>query len=88
MVLIEMHLSNPGGRSQYIWMIGDKWPIPENEATYITRIETFGAEYDFMKKMELPEGREMDGSSYPVRDWLRADAVIVSERMRGIATTP
>lgn len=84
MVLIEMHMSNPGMRSQYIWSIGEKWPVPSSEDAYVTRIEAFGEE---LKEIQphLPGGRQSENYRYPVVDWTLPDAPYISELMRAHA---
>lgn len=85
MVLIEMHLSNPSGRSQYIWNHPQKWPVPEVEDGYVTRIEAFAYELTVMKKNSaILKGRQtgVDGGSGEVMDWRLTDAESVSRTMR------
>jgi hypothetical protein len=84
MVLIEMHVSNtvnPNGRAQYIWMVGQPWPVPVAEDPFIMRIEAFGPELDAIQSY-VPMGRKMEGASYPLMDWLRNMTQVVSEVIR------
>jgi hypothetical protein len=83
MILIEMHMSNPGGRTQYIWAVGQPWPVPETEDLYVTRVEAFGAELNAVEKI-LPPGRSsVDfGGAGGVVDWLPGEAPYISKLMR------
>jgi hypothetical protein len=89
MIKIEMAVQVfpefPAGKSsEYIWMLGQPWPITPDEDGKIMRLEAFGTELDTIT------GRFSGGASIKAdnservlcRTWYGNDARYVSEQMR------
>jgi hypothetical protein len=89
MIRIEMSLkpddSSESGvaRGEYIWMIGQPWPVPEGHDVEVQRIEAFGPEMDFVN--HFPGGRRQEVGVSEVHVWHLKEAKYVSTEMRKLA---
>lgn len=85
MMKIEMSVvvdrESPTGRNpEYLWMIGNEWPIPESDDGRVNRIEVWGPELDFTKEHVIDNGT--DHADGKLRQWKRPHVKEVSEKMR------
>jgi hypothetical protein len=83
MMKIEMSVTidreAPTGRNpEYLWMIGNDWPIHENDDDRVNRIEVWGPELDLTRDF----GNATDHADGKVRQWKRPHTKEVSQRMR------
>jgi hypothetical protein len=86
MMKIEMsvQISNEyprGHNPEYLWMIGNEWPVPEGDDERVNRIEVWGPELDFTREI----GNATDHAEGLVRQWKRPHTKEVSETMRRLA---
>lgn len=79
---VEVSKEFPHGHSaEHIWMIGQQWPVPENEDGKVNRIEVWGPELDFTRQFE--NGTEH--AEGKVRQWKRPHVAAISAKMREVA---
>ena len=68
-----------GHAGEYLWMIGQPWPVPFQDESRVQRVEAWGPEIDFVK--------HLNGSAHAqglVLEWKGPAAVQVSQQLRKI----
>ena len=81
---IEISREYPTGKStEYIWMVGNPWPVPAEDDIKIQRIESFGTELEEIgKKFSGGQSlKNIDGLAI-CRTWYLDEARYISEQMR------
>jgi|SRR6516162_5636438 hypothetical protein len=96
MVKIEMALEKVEEKgqqvlrsSEYIWMLGQHWPINALDDHRIIRVEAFGAELQEIaaRLPGLPPGQQLNDERSGIttcRTWFQIDARELSNRMRQV----
>lgn len=77
----------PAGRaSDYIWMDGQPWPIPEDEESIVISLEVFGDELDNTTLKSIGHSTDIKAEDGKVvcRTWFQEKARYVSEQMRAV----
>jgi hypothetical protein len=82
---VEITEDAPQGKSQeFIWMLGQSWPVPMDKDARIIRLEAFGTELDTIGPRF--SGGESITNEVTKRDvcrtWYGNDARYLSEQMR------
>lgn len=78
---VEVDPQFPTGRNpEYLWMIGQPWPVPFGKDVNVNRIEVWGPELDFTKEFE--NGTEH--AEGKLRQWKRPHAEAISKKMRSL----
>ena len=81
---VEVSQEYPTGKStEYIWMVGEPWPVPAEDDTKIQRIESFGAELEEVGN-KFSSGRSLKNLDGLVicRTWYFDEARYISRQMR------
>lgn len=76
----------PAGKSsEYIWIEGQRWPVPEEEELSVMCIEVFGDELDNTTLKSIGHSEDLkSGARVTCRTWYQDRARYVSQQMRAV----